>query len=240
MQQYPGGVNPQIAEQVEKDKKKEKAKTNKGCLNGLGDLKGDPDRQRFVVKVYTIVFCQLMLTTVVTAGVYNSEDAKQWFKDNYWVTYVCMFIGFGVSCALICCQKNARKVPRNYILLFIFTVCWTIMVAGITQWYDAEDVLTAAGLTTAMTLGLTVFACFCRIPLTILYGVVMAGTFALLPLILFAFIFRDRLLYQILCYFVIILTSIYIIFDTRLILDKKGLPLDDYVIAALMLYTDII
>lgn len=133
MQQYPAGINPQIEEQVKKDKKKDKEKiTAKNCCAGLGDLKSDPDRKGFVMKVYTIVFCQLLLTTIVTAGVYNSESAKLWFRENYWITYLCLFIGIGISCALICCQKNARKVPLNYILLAVFTVCWAVMVAGCT------------------------------------------------------------------------------------------------------------
>eukprot|EP00806_Schmidingerella_arcuata_P003787 Macronucleus_4434.p1 GENE.Macronucleus_4434~~Macronucleus_4434.p1 ORF type:complete len:193 (+),score=38.65 Macronucleus_4434:1-579(+) len=178
------------------------------------------------------------MTVLVTAGVYNSERAKEFVREHYYLTYVAIIIGIGISCALTCCLKNARIVPRNYILLFIFTCCWTYMVAGFTQWFEAQDVLVAASLTFAMTLGLTVFACCCKMKLSVLWGIAAAGSMAVWPLILFMIIFPSKLLFQIVCFFVIILTSIYIIFDTKLILKKLGL--DDYVLGALMLYTDII
>jgi len=89
-----------------------------------------------------------------------------------------------------------------------------------------------------MTLGLTLFACCCKMKLSILWAICAGGSFALLPLIIFVIIFPSKLMFQIVCYLVIVLTSIYIVFDTKLILTKLGV--DDYIIGALMLYTDII
>mmetsp|Transcript_7343 Transcript_7343/g.10387 ORF Transcript_7343/g.10387 Transcript_7343/m.10387 type:complete len:136 (-) Transcript_7343:274-681(-) len=135
------------------------------------------------------------MTVLVTAGVYNSERAKEFVREHYYLTYVAIIIGIGISCALTCCLKNARIVPRNYILLFIFTCCWTYMVAGFTQWFEAQDVLVAASLTFAMTLGLTVFACCCKMKLSVLWGIAAAGSMAVWPLILFMIIFPSKLLF---------------------------------------------
>lgn len=141
--------------------------------------------------MYAIVTAQLILTTIGTIAVYNSEDAKQFTRDNAWLWWVCLILGMVISCSLVCCLKNARIVPRNYILLFLFTCCWSYIVAGITQFYEAEVVLQAAGMTAAMTLGLTVFACLCPMKLNFIWGMAAAGTFALFPLIIFLIIFPD-------------------------------------------------
>lgn len=138
----------------------------------------------------------------------------------------------------MCCLKNARVVPYNYILLSLFTICWTYMVAGFTAWFEAKDVLTAALTTFAMTLGLTVFACCCKMRLTWLWGIAAAGALAIWPLIIFSIMFPSKLIFNIICFAVVILTSIYIIYDTKLIMKKLGL--DDYVIGAIMLYADVV
>ena len=74
--------------------------------------------------------------------------------------------------------------------------------------------------------------------LTVVWGIAAAGSTAVWPLIIMLFAFPSKMLFQGIAFFVIILTSIYIVFDTKLILKK--LSLDDYILGALMLYTDII
>ena len=96
----------------------------------------------------------------------------------------------------------------------------------------------AACLTVAMTLGLTLFACCCKMKLSVLWAICAGGTVNLLPLIIFAVIFPNRLIFQVASYCFTVLAAIYIVFDTKLILTK--LEVDDYIIAALVLYTDII
>ena len=89
-----------------------------------------------------------------------------------------------------------------------------------------------------MVIGLTAFACCCNMRLTWLWGVGAAASFAVIPLFLFCLIYPSRILFNLLCFVFIILTSIYIIYDTKLIMTK--LQLDEYIIGALLLYLDII
>ena len=74
--------------------------------------------------------------------------------------------------------------------------------------------------------------------LTWLWGIGAALSFAVWPLIFFCIIFPSKLLFNVLCFLIVILTSIYIVFDTKLIMKK--LELDEYIIGALLLYIDII
>lgn len=159
-------------------------------------------------------------------------------RDHYYLHYAALIFGIAILCVVLCCQKHARIVPRNYILLGAFTFCWAFMVAGFTQWYDPEDIIVAASLTTAMVIGLTLFACFTKMKLTWLWGIGAALSIAIWPLIIFLFIFPNKLLFHVICFVVIILTSIYIVYDTKLIMHK--LNVDEYIIGALILYVDIV
>ena len=62
--------------------------------------------------------------------------------------------------------------------------------------------------------------------------------FTLLPLILFALIFPDYWMTLLIEGVLISLFSLYIIFDTRMIMNRYNY--DEYIVAALMLYVDII
>ena len=158
--------------------------------------------------------------------------------DHYYLYLAAIVFGIVLLCSIHCCKNNARKVPRNYILLALFTICWTYMVAGFTGQFDPEVVFMAAALTCAMVVGLTLFACFCKMRLTWLWGIAAAGSIALWPMILFFIIFPSKGLYNVICFFIVILTSIYIIFDTKLIMSY--LSVDEYIIGALILYVDIV
>ena len=123
-------VDPDLAKKIEKEKKKEKKKNAGAALNVIAPLRDDPDRQRFVVKVYFILACQMLVTVGSTAFVIAYEPAKEWIRENYWTHYIALIVGGALLCSLCCCLKNAKIVPRNYILLGLFTICWSYMVAG--------------------------------------------------------------------------------------------------------------
>jgi FtsH-binding integral membrane protein len=69
-------------------------------------------------------------------------------------------------------------------------------------------------------------------------GLLTALIYVMIPVIVFCILFPNLLIYLILQGIFVVLTSIYIIVDTRFILEK--LSLDDYIIGALMLYVDVV
>lgn len=48
---------------------------------------------------------------------------------NIWIFYVAVVGSLVVACALFCSSSLARKVPTNYILMFVFTACEAITVS---------------------------------------------------------------------------------------------------------------
>merc|ERR1719210_3299096 len=59
-----------------------------------------------------------------------------------------------------CCQNMLRQYPSNYIFLSIFTVAMGIVIGFVSATYTGPSVAMAAGMTVAIFLGLTAYACF--------------------------------------------------------------------------------
>jgi FtsH-binding integral membrane protein len=69
-------------------------------------------------------------------------------------------------------------------------------------------------------------------------AIAFAAFFSVIPMIILMIIFRNTILYTGLLFVMIVLVSIYIVIDVQLILKTMG-P-DDYIIAVVFLYSDII
>jgi protein lifeguard len=95
----------------------------------------------FVRKVFLIVLAQLAVTAGLCAISITNEDYLRYQFNNWWVMLITFFIAIFVEIALLCSRNLARRVPINYILLFIFTasfsyaISYTCGVAGISCSY---------------------------------------------------------------------------------------------------------
>ena len=206
-------------------------------------LKGKPDRQAFVVKVYTILFFQMFITTVITAmGLYDpsySHFLKANINGLYWIATI---IVISTMISLMCCSHLARTVPVNYILLLIFTLAESYVVASITQFYEPTDVLISAILASTLFVSLTAYAISTDDDLEISAGFCCSFFFVLLSMVVLICIWPSQFLLTMLGALLCALASIYIIYDTKIIAGggRYELTYDDYIVGALLLYTDLI
>ena len=153
------------------------------------------------------------------------------------------FVALMVQCAIFCCRDAARKVPMNYILLFIFTACESFLLSVVCSQYPTGVVLQAAGATTAVTVALTAYACTTKTDFTI-----CGGLMVILAMVIFTLIIASIFLsfavwwHPLVSALLIVFYGLFLIYDTQLIAGghKYELSLDDYVIGALILYVDII
>lgn len=144
--------------------------------------------------------------------------------------------------ALACVRSLARTVPTNYILLLVFTLGESYLVSCTTSMYQPSSVLLAAVLTAAMVLALTVYACNTKTDFTVCGGALFVAVTLLFVASIFEIFFPVPLLRLIISVISVLVFSIYLIYDTQLILGKQHLKLtiDDYIFAAMNLYIDII
>ena len=110
------------------------------------DFKSLSDKARggFIIKVYGILCAQLCLTAGTVVASLYAEPFKLFLAQNTWLNIVCCVVAIVSLYALACYPAVSRKVPINYIVLFIFTSCESIMVAFITVYFDPKTVAAAA------------------------------------------------------------------------------------------------
>ena len=97
-------------------------------------------------------------------------------------------------------------------------------------------------MTAGLTLVLTIYAIVTKTDFTVWLSFMWLVLGALLMFGLFAIIFRSQWMNVMYCFFAIIVYGVYLMIDTQLIIGNKKykLGVDDYAIAVLILYIDII
>mmetsp|Transcript_35066 Transcript_35066/g.34096 ORF Transcript_35066/g.34096 Transcript_35066/m.34096 type:complete len:111 (+) Transcript_35066:865-1197(+) len=93
-----------------------------------------------------------------------------------------------------------------------------------------------------MFMGLTILAFFLKTDITYCTGMIAVVTWALIFMTILLFMFPGRGVMIGACTGCIVIIGIFIIYDTQAIASrsKYGLDYDDYIIGAILLYTDII
>ncbi len=196
-------------------------------------------RLGFIRKVYGILAMQLMFTVFMCALTFI-EGVRMFYLTNAWLFFLCIFLSLAVIIPVICIRSLARTVPQNYILVGIWTFCEAYMVATCCSFYDPIIVVTAASLTCAVTVALTFYACTTKTDFTVCGGFLFVALCLLICFGLFS-IFCP-ILKTFYCIVGVLIYSIYLLYDTQLIMGKFGneYQIDDYIIAAVMIYIDII
>jgi len=174
----------------------------------------------------------------------GSDSVKEYMLSNPAVAISCA-IGTLVFCIMIVCCFG-RLVPVNYVLLVLFTFCEAYMVAGMTIAYDPNTVI-LAGLATALTtVALTVYALRTTVKIEVFAALTFVVYFAMFPVLIIGLLIGLSGIYTIYCMLGVLLYSLFLIMDTIMICGGKSLggvaavSYDDYVVAAMMLYLDII
>lgn len=202
-------------------------------------------RRGFILKTYGILISQLFITLAfISVTFFLSDETRLRLSENsliYVLLVVSLIFTFVILIMFICCRSTARNTPINYILLFAFTICMSYYCFVICLFYDRKYVIEALGLTIASTIGLTVYAFKTKTDYTY-WGFVLFALLFLIPLAALFFFWSP--IYYVLFIIIggIIIYSLYIVYDTQLILGGLGQSyrIDDYVLAALNLYIDII
>lgn len=211
-----------------------------GFLDNFSKMEGDTDRQNFVVKVFSIMTVQIAITAAFTYFIISDPGRMAFCLNNLWLYFVCIAITICIMYALMCFTSVARKVPTNYILLFAFTICESYLVATIASMYEPRSVFLAAVYAVGLFTLLTLYACCTKGNIGCMGPIILVSVgLGFMTMILY-FIFPSETTHLIFCWVGLICTCIYVIYDVYLITEKHGLTVDDYIIGALLIYTDLI
>lgn len=208
-------------------------------------------RHGFVQKVYGILCVQLLVTAIIGAVMVSLlVGVSQGLVNLLMVLSLAVMIG--TICVCGCKPELMKSVPTNYIVLVVFTLAESILVGVISSRYTAESVLIVIVITAVVVFGLTLFACQTSYDFTG-WGPYLLCALLVLCGLSFAMLIGAMLgmasspafqgLRLMLAGVGALLFSFYIVYDTQLIMGGKhdhAFTIDDYCMAALSLYMDII
>lgn len=205
-------------------------------------------RHGFIKKVYGILLTQLALTAAVGCVFTMHVGVRQWvISSGLPLILGTAVVAVALLIALLCVPSINQRYPLNYILLGIFTLCESVGIGGacaaVATRVGPDVVAQALALCAVMVLGLTVFAFQTKYDFVSWAGAMFfvflgAAAFGLLRL----FFPRSALVETIYAGVMAAIFAIYIVIDTQLIVGRGKIQLttDQYIIACLMLYIDII
>jgi len=167
------------------------------------------------------------------------------FNMQYqWILYVGMAASFILIIPMACIRSLRLSFPINFLLLASFTVAEGVTLGMVSMRYDAEAVLLAAGLTTAIVFTLTIFAFQTKIDFTMMGGMLLCVlvVFCLFSLIAI-FIPQSRTLHMVMGAVGALIFSVYLVYDTQMMMGgdhKYSISPEEYIFAALAIYLDVV
>lgn len=202
-------------------------------------------RNQFVRKVYGILLSQFILTfsLILICQINTIKNYLFSHRELYLSLMSLSFFIFFVSFIIFMCKPSLmKKVPQNYIFLFLFTISETILLIYVSILYSFQYVLGAIVFVIGISVSIFTLSCFINNSLKFLYlfFIVCCVLGALYGFL--AIIFRNYYLEFLFCLIGAIIFTIFLIYDTQKIsqIDENYLTIDDYIFAAIVLYTDII
>lgn len=99
------------------------------------------DRKNFIKKVYSLLTIQLIYTTSFVGIVAGVPGLKSGIRDTYQLAIACGVCSFVIAIYAFCCMKSVRKYPANYIILILFTLFESYLVAFVSSYYSSITVV---------------------------------------------------------------------------------------------------
>jgi hypothetical protein len=199
-------------------------------------------RLGFIRKVYYIITAMLIVTFGLVCITYFVPAFRAFQIRTTWLLIVATVLMVIILYTLACFRAVARSVPWNYLLLLIFTLCMAYIVSYTTAMYTGESIIIAVGLTTAVVIALTLYAIFTTTDFTTCGGVLIVLGVAMLIGTIIGIFLKNRWFDVAMGVFGCITFGIYLVVDTQLVIGKnsRSYSIDDYVMAAVAIYLDII
>ncbi|CDR94161.1 hypothetical protein BBBOND_0104700 [Babesia bigemina] len=198
-------------------------------------------RHEFVKKVFGIVTIQLA-TFAFMLATFNVEAMKQFFLLRPYIGIVAIIIFMIASIVVVCKRSLAHNKAVAASLLVLMTGCMMLYVACFAVHFAAFEVTVAAGMTAGLTLGVTLFAMQTKYDFTGYIMHIFCFSLGLFFAGILIAIFPSRALRIAYSTVGALLACVYLVVDIQLAVGgrKHEWTIDDYVIAAISIYLDII
>jgi len=200
-------------------------------------VRSGAERAALVRRTYGLVFLSIIVTILGSAFAMSQEAVLQGVLQHPFITFFCMFI------PLIMAQRAARDFPKNLILTFLFTFVEGVYIAPFLLVAEkaAPGVVSQAAVLTLSAFGvLTLYALLSRRDFSAWGSFFMVGLIVLIVAsIINAFVGSALGGLWIAAVGVMIFAGL-LVFDTWRIVRSGMYGQDDYVLAAVSIYLDLL
>jgi FtsH-binding integral membrane protein len=202
---------------------------------GVSVSESSPEiRNAFVRKVYSILFCQILATTIVSGFLSQSSSAVFWVQTHTWAFYVPLVATF-INLGVLFWKRHSH--PLNLVLLSTFTLLEAFTLGIGIAFYDNVIILQALIITLGVFLGLTLFTFQSKYDFSGMGPFLFGGLIALVVTgFVGVFLPFSRTFDLIMAIGGCLLFSGYIVYDTYMI--NKRMSPDEYIMASISLYLD--
>jgi modulator of FtsH protease len=195
------------------------------------------ERATLVRRTYGLVFVSIIVTMLGAAFAFTQQGLMDAVAAHPFITFICMFA------PLIMAQRAARDFPKNVILTLIFTFIEGIWLAPFLLLAERNapgSVGSAALLTLVAFGGLTTYAFVSRRDFSAWGGFFMIGVLVLFVAMLVNMFMHSAAIALWTSAIGVLIFSGLLVFDTWRILRSGAFGQDDYVIAAVQIYLDLL
>ncbi len=194
-------------------------------------------RNRFILKVYSVVILQLLTTFILGLITYNVDTVREYVLTHPALLILSMVVMITTIIMLTCWFHT--NYPINVFLMVIFTLSLSYMVGVTATSYKPEILVQAIILTLSITVLLSIFTWYNREKdFSKLGSFLFCALFILIIGTFINMVFQFKVLDTVLACFGTVIFSLYIIYDSHLIFTKY--KENEWVIASIGLYLDII
>ena len=191
-------------------------------------------RATLVRRTYGLVFAGIVVAMLGVVFTASQERLLGAVIAHPWITFFCSWI------PLIMAQRSARDFPKNLVLTFLFTFITGMWLAPVLLSAAPGVVYQAVILTLAAFGVLTLYALVSRRDFSAWGGFFVVGFFVLFAALLLNFFFRSETAGLFLSAMGVVVMSGLLVFDTWRIVRSGTFSQDDYVIAAVTIFVDLL
>lgn len=221
-----------------KDSKNIENMTKMKKKNGI-DLK--LVRQQFIRKTLTILAMQFFFSMLLVIITMKVEGYRRFVVGNIYFFLSICFLELAVWIVLACWKKMVKKVPINYLMLFLFTACMSYVLGFICAIVSETTVLLMTIITVVIVVLLILFMVCSPRDLTMKTGFFLYLPIAGIFIIICAGGFPELISHLFISLLIVMIFLIYLIYDLGRLTGKfeNEYTIDDYIIAALDIYVDV-
>ncbi|UKK00374.1 conserved transmembrane protein [Theileria orientalis] len=200
-------------------------------------------RHGFVRKVFFIVFLQLLFSFGFMLFSYFVTPVREFFIRVPYLGYAGAFVFFIASLVISCKPDLVRSKTSSTVALVLMTPCMALMLTTFCCHFQSIEIAIAAGVTTLVVGLLALLAFQTKYDFTswLSYMIIVGVVFFVFVLI--SFFFMTKILYLVISAIGCVIVSFYILIDIQMIMGGKRkyqFTIDDYCLASIILYSDII